>query len=420
MNRHETFSQWFDNQLQQAGISGKELATRVGVSEATISRVRNGRIPLSPKMKNRLSSVLNARMGDIPTVVRKTISPNQKLWMAQHAIPDHAASNYAVSQGLFLAQGISVEEISDRDIGSSYPGAYYAAIKEQLAKGRAVLAVGPESEFRQHNLVPAGSLLSHTYRGYHLIARGNTTVPSVDDAPMHQRIFALKMFLEQLENADIWARDFERFSWRSSIDLEFLIALRELAAEFTGVCAPEDIVRPTRFSNKSGLDSLHAFGHQGADFVLADAGTLSEAYSHPEQYKVLLSLEKLRKIIETMSVDAPPVLLASLKRTYLASNVADALSRFKTRWLDRLSQLEVPVYWHVFCGANVDAANKQQMINAVANVLSDVQQELGTVHLREKAISEIKKYCDARAYQPQGNPNLESFQLAWQNCYGGL
>ena len=39
MTKHDSFSQWLDNQLLSAGISGKELAAKVGVSEATISRV---------------------------------------------------------------------------------------------------------------------------------------------------------------------------------------------------------------------------------------------------------------------------------------------------------------------------------------------------------------------------------------------
>lgn len=74
MARQESFSQWFDDQLDQAGLSGKELATMVGVSEATISRVRNGRVPLSPKMKARLSLVLNAKLTEIPTIETSAVS----------------------------------------------------------------------------------------------------------------------------------------------------------------------------------------------------------------------------------------------------------------------------------------------------------------------------------------------------------
>lgn len=371
-------------------------------------------------MKNRLSAVLNAKFSEIPVSVRSTVTAPQKLWMAQHAIPDHATSNYAVSQGLFLAHGISVSELTDRDVGAHYPLGYFSALQEQLSKGRAVLAVGPESEFRQHNLIPSGSLRSHSYRGYHLIARAGMSVPSVDDAPMHHRIFALKMFLEQLENANIWAGGFERFAWQSRKDFEFLRMLRALAAEFTGLPLPTSHPEPKRFSNKTGLDSLHAFGVQGADFVLADAGVLAQAYSHPQQYQVLLSLDKLRKIIEGLSAQAPPSLLANLKRAYDTDNIAEALARFKARWLQKLDQLEVPVYWHIFCGQHQAGADQQRLIEAVAKVLADVQLALNTPHLRAKAIAEIKQYCDARAYQAMGPRNLESFQLAWQNCYRGL
>jgi hypothetical protein len=229
----------------------------------------------------------------------------------------------------------------------------------------------------------------------------------------------LSFFLEQLENASVWRSGYDRFSWQSSIDLEFLKSLRRMSCEMSGVL--DAVVSDAeKLSNKAGLISLKAFGLQGADFVVADAGTLAEVYANPREYKVLLSLEKLIKTVRALSADAPPALLNTLKKVYRADRVSVAIERFKASWLDRLSQLEVPVYWHLFCPPDTQSSERQQLVDSVAGVLQDLQQELATPHLRAEAIKEIKAYCDARAYLVDGEPDAEHFQLAWNSCYGGL
>lgn len=423
MTKHDSFSQWLDNQLLSAGISGKELAAKVGVSEATISRVRNGRTPLSPRMKARLSLALNAKLTDIPNIERPQVATTTalNLWLIQHSIPDHAAINYAHSQGLFAEHGIHAEEISDRDLGARYPQGYCAAIKEQLKLGRSVLAMASEIEIERGGLSPVGKIFSHSYRGYHLITRASTEVPSVDDMPMHQRIFTLKLLLEQLENANIWRNDFDRFSWKSSIEMDFLKALQGLSAELIGITDHEAApASESKISNKAGLDSLHAFGSQGADFVVGDATALTEAYSHPSQFKVLLSWDKLLKTINTLSEDTPPALMATLKKIYRADRSSVAVERFKAHWTERLSQLEVPVYWQLFAPTSAQAFAHQPMLDRLENVLQDLQQELATPHLRESALQQIKQYCDERTYHTSGSTTKDSFRLAWESCYSGL
>lgn len=419
MTKFDSFSQWLDSQLQEAGISGKELAAKVGVSEATISRVRNGRTPLSPRMKARLSLALNAKLSDIPNVGHTVTTPNFNLWLIQHTIPDHATVNYAHSQGLFSEHGIHAEEIGDRDIGVRYPLSYGAAIEEHLKLGRTVLVVASDVEIERIGLKPSGKIFSHHYRGYHLVTRTSTAVPSLDDVPVHHRIYTLKLLLEQLENANIWQGGFERFSWKSSIELDFLKTLRLLSYEFIGMAAatPESSIID-RISNKAGLDSLHAFGNEGADFLVADAGALAETYSNPDQFKVILSWEKLTKTINALSTCAPPALVTTLKKIYRADRDSVAIERFKAHWAERLAQLEVPVYWLLFCPDN--SQEHQPVLERLANVVQDLQQELTTPHLRDSALTQIKAYCEARSYQAFGNVDPDSFRLAWESCYSGL
>lgn len=429
MNKRISFSQWLDAELKEAGLSGKDLAVKVGVSEATISRIRNGRMQLSPRMKARLSLALNAQVKDVPNVEAPLRGSNAqintqaktpiKLSVVQHAIPDHATANYALAQGLFLRNDILANEISDRESGVDYPHSYINAIKDQVGRGQNVLAAGPKLEFERNGLMPCASIFSHTYRGYHLITRATTAVPSVEDAPLHQRFFTLKLLLEQLENSEIWSDNFSRISWQSSIDLKFLRALRGLSCDLTGI-DPHADEAPSKVRNKAGLDYLHAFGKQGVDFVMTDAGTLAEAYSHPEYYKVLLSLDKVEKIIRSLSTDVPPAVLANLKKVYRSDKASVAIERFQTRWLEALSQVEVPVYWNLFCRPGVDPLEQEQLIDGVTGALQDLQQALASPQNRRSAISSIKSYCEARAYKATGKANPENFQLVWDCCYQGL
>lgn len=418
------FSQWLDEQLQKAGMSGKELALMMGVSEATISRIKHGRVSLTPKMKARLAKALNAAPGEVPSVgqvASQNVSEMPSLWVIQHSIPDHASVNYALKQGLFQALGIRAEEIADRDLGLRYPLSYFAAIKDQLARGKVVLAVGTDVEFKEAGLNSAASILSHTYQGYHMITRARTGIPSLEDAPIHQRTFVLKMLLEQMANAQIWQNGFERFSWMCHVDLNFLKMLRELCCEITGISS-EDLPIPETFklTHNPGLGSLDAFGTQGSDFVLADAGALAEAYSHPERYKVLLGLDKLRKTIEAFSTDMSPSLISNLKKTYRADNAAVAIERFKRRWKEKLAALEIPVYWHVFFPPGADAGLQQRLVRQLTNVLQSLQQNLAAPQLRSNALSFIKDYCDERACYITGVADANDFKMAWENCYSGL
>lgn len=415
MGTHISFSQWLDSALKNAGLSGKDLASRVGVSEATISRLRNGRMALSPRIKARLALVLNTQADGVPDTHKPAPVTQEKLNIIQHSIPDHATANYALAQGLFLQNNLIAEEIPDRESGASYPVSYFSTIKDYVAHDQNVLAAGPKLEFERNGLIPNASILSHTYRGYHLITRATTIVPSVEDTPIHQRFFTLKLLLEQLANAEIWSDNFSRISWQSSIDLKFLQALRGLTYDLIGI-DHSDSATPTKAYNKAGLEYLHAFGKQGVDFVMTDAGTLAEAYSHPEHYRVLLSLDKLIKIIRSVSTDAPPAVLSNLKKIYKSDAASTAIERFQTYWLDALNHVKVPVYWNLFFRAGISGAAQEQLVAATTRTLQDMQQALTTPQQRQGAINSIKRYCEAHAYKATGNANSESFQMAWDCC----
>lgn len=420
MKSNDSFSSWLDDQLRHLGISGKELAIKVDVSEATISRIRNGRIPLSPRLKARLSQVLNAPIQDVPQTHHNAPVPLRKLLTVQHSTPDYAIVNYALKQGLFLNHGIDADEAADQDVGQRHSEDYYRAIKGFISKGHSVLAVGPKSEFIDNNLTPSLSIPSHIYCGYHVITRACTTLPSLDEAPIHQRVFTLKILLEQLENAEIWRDNFERVSWQSKIDYEFLQLLQRLSAEMIGMDLPIKTATGNKFSNKAGLDSLHAVGRQGADIVIGGCAMLADAYTQPDKYKVLLSLDKIVKTISAFSMETSPVLLSSFAKLYRADKATVALARFKNNWLEKFANAEKPIFWHLLCAADIDEANQKHLMQGVAAVQQDVQQELAAQHLRDTVLQEVKQYTDARTFRPHDHPCSESFRLAWNSSFKGI
>lgn len=420
MKDDTNFSNWLDAQLRHLAISAKELAKQAQVSEATISRIRNGRIPLSPRLKSRLSQVLKTKIQDIPDVKRSESMSLTKLLTMQHATPDYALINYALHEGMFLDCGIDLEELTDQDVGVRHTVDYFEAIKVFLGKGCSVLAIGPKPEFIANALEPICSIPSHSYCGYHLISRACANLPTFEDAPIHQRIFTLKMLLEQLENTGIWHNNYDRISWQSSIDYAFLQLLERLSAEFMGLEGSFSDSVEKKFSNKAGLDSLHAVGSQGADLVLAGCGMLAEAYSQPNKYKVLMSLDRITKAISALTVDASPALLASFSSLYPADTARESLERFKTIWLERLAAVEKPIFWHLFCPKGIGNSSREALINGVAAVQRALQQALSASNSRDVILRAVQAYSDARSYRAHGNPSQESFRLAWNHSFKGI
>lgn len=421
MSGHQSFSAWLDNQLQKTGLSGKDLASKLGVSEATISRVKNGRIPLSPKLKMRMSQTFDLAPRDIPDTNPVRTHQKSAVCIMQHTAPDHTTINYALKQGLFQNRGIHATEVINEDRTD-----WAACIKEQLDMDHTVIAVGTESEFRAEGLTPSNRIFSHIYRGFSLITRSTTSLPSVEGAAVHQRIFVLKMLLEKMENSRIWADNCQRFSWATPLDLKFLTAIRTLSQECNGlVChdlkAPENQEHPTDPTHtKAGLDSLHEVGKQGADIVIGDLNTLAEAYADPQTYKTLLSLDTLTKIISNLDANAPATLQEALKRAYGTNKSGEAIERFKATWRNRLDEFETPIYWHVFCPETKSASSISSLSERIAAVLQDLQQEFATPHLRESTISKIYRHCNGgvRAINPK--IDCERFQIAWNTSLIGI
>lgn len=420
MNANKNISHWLDHQLELEGLSGKELANKIGVSEATISRIRNGRTPLSPRLKKRLSAVLNTNSRDIPVTDRHNTKKSVSLSILQPSTPDQAVINYAMQQGLFRSRGIDASEIRANAFEPPLPTTYISILKEQLAKRKTVVVVGPEPNKEAQSLKPIGSIFSHIKSGYHIVTRASTKIPTIEDEPTHKRLFALKLLFEHFEHADIWADNFNRFAWQSSGDLEFLKALRALSHELTGTEASPENNMEHRTCAKHGLVSLHDFGRQGSDFVIANATTLAEAYSNPKEYKVLFSLDTLMKTVSQLSADTWPALQSNLMKTYRADRATVAIERFKLFWTEKLSQYEVPIYWNIYCGNVIEPQEQQYLISTVADVLTDTQQALATPHLRDNMLDEIKSFCDGGRHRATSVIEAESFKFAWDESYSGL
>lgn len=139
-------------------------------------------------------------------------------------------------------------------------------------------------------------------------------VNALDEVPVDQRPYLLKVIFEQLENARIWDNGFERFSWQTARDFEFLELLRVLSGEMTGVAESREACGAAGNSNKVSIDSLHAIGRQGADFVLVDAGAVATAYNHGDRYKILLTLDSVMRAIAVLAEKPPLTLALTLKK----------------------------------------------------------------------------------------------------------
>ncbi len=105
-NKDASFGQWIYWQLESKTISAKELAQEMGISEATISRIKNGKTPLSPKMRKRLAAALDVQVNEIPSgtaheSILETRTKNSCVELIKTTNPDHAILNYSAIHGIF-------------------------------------------------------------------------------------------------------------------------------------------------------------------------------------------------------------------------------------------------------------------------------------------------------------------------------
>lgn len=370
MQSGANFTQWLDYHLQRSGISGKELAIQVGVSEATISRVKNGHVPLSARMRARLCAALNTTPKEIPGITRRApVASMTELWSIQNTSYEDALIEHACQRGLFSANQLAIARQPKKLIPSGDFAGYTGQIKDYLAKGKAVLTIGPEETLNEAGLVPAIKIQSHTYSGHNLIVRAQTHLPSILEAPAHQNSVMMKLMFEYFECANLWQRSFERFAWQTKSDLAFLNILRQLSAEVTGLTPNQEVnisQYDTRLSAHAAkcaeLGSLYALGSAGADCISGDLLSVSQAYSEPQLYKVLITQRKLEIFIENIHHNMPPTLSSNLCRVYKTSATVQAAEQFKRKWLKALAALEIPIFWQILLPENTASFNKSTRV----------------------------------------------------------
>lgn len=430
MSQNELFCAWLDEQLERNGITGKDLALQSGVSEASISRIRNGKAALSARMRKVLATTLNVSPADIPSSHTKgrTREANavQRIKVVPSSIPDHACLSFAAKRGLFNRYNIVAEQITDSDLCASYAEKYEHAIIEQTSKGQPVLAMGHQHAFDHMTETQTKAFYSHTYKNYALIARAKTDIVSVDQTPPHNRLFTLRIFLETLENHGLWdAPTLNRFSWKSTFDLKFLSYLKGIADEMTkGIKFEENYFEAT--TDKPELESLYSLGNTSTDFVLTDARNLARVYAEPELYKIVLSFEKLKNIIANISTDKPPVWSKLLMSAYRADKATVAVQRFKTFWLNKLNALEIPVYWHLLAPTDFEEDALLSLSSGVEKTLADFTQILNDPLQRDASLRDIQKYVEHRhflnigLYGDNALPDFEFFKRAWEESFCGL
>lgn len=430
MSFNTVFSVWLDQQLEKNGITGKELASLSGVSEATISRIKNGKVALSPRVKGLLAKTLRVTPSDIPsarpsTSRARTADTAARIKVLPSTIPVHATLSFAAKRGLFSQHNIIAEEIADWDLCASYAEKYMTTIQAQLADGQHVLAMGHKNAFSQVTTGISKRFYSHTYTGYAVITRAKTDISTIEETPPHNRLFALRVFLETLEDQALWADpSLKRFSWISTFDLQFLSYLKGMADEITkGIKYSNTLFEAT--TDKPELESLYGIGNSCADFALTDAKNMARVYAEPSLYKVVLSFEKLKNIIINIPASNPPSWSKLLMPGYRADKASTAIERFKAFWLEKLSELEIPVYWHLLSPPE-EEPDSNQLSENVANTLAALKHTLADPLQRNSSLTEIQRYVTqrhfthSRLYGNASTPDFEYFRRAWGESFSGL
>lgn len=372
---------WLDHQLEHAGLKGKELAARMGVSEATISRLRNGRTGLSAKTKARLSRALFPNHFD--TLCAKSLntpqSPNLKkcdITLSPSPALPHLPHNLISLKQACFNHGIRLNRSGILCEALKAPGDYIDLIEKQIAKGEVILSVGYASDFERCDLHPFVSFSPQVPGRYHLTTRLLTPVPNVIQTPPHKRLCTLKLLAEHFAHADIWQNNLERFSWRSNNELAFLKTLRGITTELVGLTATNTI-NVTDCWHKAGLDSLHAVGKDSADFVLQDDSLLGSTFSFKNVaktgFQVVLDLHTLVGVIEGLSSDAPRTLLIALQNAYGATDVSSVIERFKSKWLQALYGLAEPYYWQMFASEQLGEQYNYTLADQLHSVMTDLR-----------------------------------------------
>lgn len=423
-NKDASFGQWLYRQLESKTISAKELAQEMGISEATISRIKNGKTPLSPKMRKLLAAALDVQVNEIPssTAQSNTIEPhanNSRVELIKTANPDHAILNYSAIHGIFAENSINYEEHAKARYGEKHPENYINFIEHQINRGKFALLVCPESTLSNSPVPPAIKVSSHTFSGYSLITRSGVNVPCIDNNTLGSELFAFKCFLEYILDADLWpvGKRSDRISWMSDIDYQFLALLFGLAKE---VILGEKFHTPTVLTSavRPGLGSLYCLGASGADLIVGDSNCTAKAMSQPNKYKALLSLTDIKRIVSTLNYQNSKTWTAQIKPLYYAENGEDAIERFKSFWLNEIENLEVPIYWQLFAPEN---ANDEE-IQVLESRLIDTRLQLEKMFVNPVLRTEVvKKIYDITTRN--GDHEISDFNIfydVWKSSYPGL
>lgn len=425
MNVQTPFSKWLDEQLLKHGLTGKDFANLIGVSEATVSRIRTGKKALSPRMRALLSTGLKVPCQEIPdaTLMKEQVPVHGELpafYLLRSAIPDHTLLNYADEQGVFARNGLETRLIPELDAGRHFPSSYASAINRNLAEGNVVLVMGPGTTLEEAGAKATKSIFSHTYKGYAFIARATTHLPALENSPPKKRLFTLKHILEHLDEVGLWrSGNIARFSWLSEMDQSFINAVRGLAKEMlTG----EKYV-PTqtlRTPEKSGIDCLHDMGDYGADIAVADAGSLGRAYQQGDKYSVILTLSDLQNTINSIDVSAPPSWARHIKKAYYSDKAETAIERFKHFWMTELSRLESAIDWHLFVPAGIEQDTVKLMQQRLVDVKNELDHAIANPERARNMKQWVRDYIHEHLSYDDTLTGMDAFERAWQSCYGGL
>lgn len=425
-NDQSTFSSWLLAQLRHRGMTAKQLASEIGISEASLSRLKSGKSILTPQMRGRLATAFNVAAHAIPEVSAgqsdSVLEPHPTvLTILRTSFPDHAVINVAADMGIFAQQGLHVEQCHHPDIPADYPKSYRQRIQSHVHEGRVVLVVGPSVAAVGDSVSSARisrlDLPSHLFNGFAIVARADSDVPSIHCGSNGNELLQLKSMLERLLDADLWcdAKGYRRIAWMSDMEFNLLECIWGLAKEV--VCGEKFLSarKPMKHPSVKGLRGLHGLGKRGVDLVLSDVSSAAVALSQPDKYKIILSLSDLQRVVANISEEDPPVWASLLRPLYHADRSTVAMQRFQEHWARVFAEAEVPMKWQLFYPSGTDETLLEELVCRLKRTRQEIELQL-SCPIKRLAIQRHvfdQTICTASA-------TLDAFCSEWATSFKGL
>lgn len=419
------FGQWLYQQLENKRTTAKDLAKATGISEATISRIKNGKTPLTPKMRNLIAHALSVDVTEIPAdTIQQRLNASSReehsrLEIIKPSHPDHALLNYCFQQNIFRESGIICQEHELDYYGEKHPENYHRFIEHQLNQDKTVLVACSETALEKLPMRPTRKTLSHKLSGYSLVSRAGVDFPCIYKDGHGSDLFAFKCFLEYLIDADLCPHGSrnDRIAWMSGLEYQFLDLLFGLARE----AVLEEKFKPMRAISSSVrpcLSSLYCLGANGADLLVADAARTALALSAPEKYKVVLSLHDIKRIISNITCENSKTWSSLIKPLYCSDNCAAAIDYFKAFWIHEIEKLEIPIYWHLFIPDSVDEQRTRTIEARLLEARMRIERKLSSPVLRLDVVRQIYEKT-----QYQNDTTVLDFKVffdVWKSSFLGL